>query len=123
MGQTLSVLADAGLQVSIKPDGKTLSVLPAAKLTASLRIFIIQHKAEILAELQAANETKQGVVIKYKLGNGKSGYLISKLDTAGAIGSLFGIYGDKLDLPDLINTLQAMGEAAKQEADKLLLRL
>ncbi|MEN9659433.1 MAG: hypothetical protein RL571_2898 [Pseudomonadota bacterium] len=62
MRKTLSVLSKAGLSVNIKNDGNTLSVIPSKKLTNDLRQLIIQHKADILAEIQAANTPRSGVI-------------------------------------------------------------
>lgn len=57
MTQALAILAGAGLTACIKPDGINLRISPAKHLTQDLRKFITQHKADILAELKAANDS------------------------------------------------------------------
>lgn len=48
-------IQQAGFELSIERSGK-LGVVPASKLTDELRKYIRSHKAEILTELEAAND-------------------------------------------------------------------
>ncbi|WP_348945738.1 hypothetical protein ABHF33_03915 [Chitinibacter sp. FCG-7] len=123
MGQALAKLVGAGLCVSIKPDGNTLIVVPATKITPDIRQYIISHKAELLAELNAANDDYQRVVLAFHLKNGKGGVLIDPDGVASAVSDLLGRYGERLDVLALVVTLQGMGESAKTEAARLIERL
>jgi hypothetical protein len=118
----LAVLSQAGLRVTVKPDGVSIGVLPAEKITADLRQFIIKHKAEILAEIQAAN-TPQSGVIRYQLNNGSAGTVIDSEGVQSAVNTLVQHYVGKLDIPALIDPLLLMGDAAQAEANKLIQRI
>jgi hypothetical protein len=122
MRQALAVLSEAGLSVSIKNDGKTLSVIPSRKLTNNLRKFIVTHKSDILAELQTIPPRASGV-IRYQLRNGSAGTVIDSEGLQSAINTLIQHYGPNLDVAALVDTLLLMGEAAKVEAATLMQRM
>ena len=52
----LDYLSEAGLAVEL--EGDRLRVTPADRITADLRQFVRAHRAELLAELSAANDAQ-----------------------------------------------------------------
>ncbi|WP_028451796.1 hypothetical protein [Chitinilyticum aquatile] len=59
----LSVLAGAGLRVSLKPGGQNIAVTPAGRITEQLAEYIRQHKPSIIAELRKqADQTPPEIV-------------------------------------------------------------
>ena len=108
----LALLTQAGLTCR-KINGR-LRVEPACRLTDDLRRYILQHKAELLAELGAANDPLR-VVIHYHLTDGKGGTMASNDGTSRAdnVAILREMYGARL-LDDLDILAEGCAEMAGQ---------
>lgn len=117
----LAPLLDAGLSMHLV-DGK-VRVTPAELLTDDLRRHIRQHKPELLTLLAANDPHHPSGVIQYRLLSGGGGVLIDPDGIESAIQTLRIQYGDRLDWPALISTLQSMDAFAQMEAAKLINRL
>lgn len=118
----LTPLVDAGLELRLV-DGGRLSVVPAARLTDPLRQHIRAHKHELMAMLATNDTHHRSVAIEFHFRDGGGGILIDHDGFESAVLDITERWGDRIDLPDLIATLQGMDQAAQVEATKLIEKL
>lgn len=120
----LTPLEEAGLMV--RTEGCRLVVFPADRITNKLRNYIIEHKSELMA-LLAANDphhATRSIAFPVRLiGRDGTGYMIDHDGPVSAVADLLARYGDRLDVPALVDALRGMDDAAKAEADRLIAQI
>ena len=126
MGTALKYLQEQDVSVRLVGDGR---MAVTGNLTDDTRRYIRIHKAELLRELAAANDSIQRrTVLPFKLdasqGGNTGGVVISDNDLVTCAQALFERYGARLDLDDLLEGIrERFAIVAESAPDNVALQL